>query len=367
MQPPRVASPQPTPGATDGLGRLPDPEERTARRRALALLVALGLLVVVGAGSVAGYVRWCEGASGERRPVTLVVPEGATGAQVVAALHERGVVRCGGLVGRYLLQRSGLADDIRAGSHELATNMTLEEALAVLTAPPPEAPTVRLTIPEGFRLTQIAERAEELLGIPARRFLKLAEGGRYALPPYLPAGSPTVEGFLFPETYEFVPGRTTAREVIERLLAQFREEAADLPWEKAEGLGLSRYEVVVVASMVEEEARLARERPRIAAVIYNRLARGMVLAIDATLRYVDPDPSDGLTEADLAIDSPYNTRRYPGLPPTPIASPGLDSLRAALEPADVPFLYYVLCGTDGHHEFSVTYEDFLRDKARCLG
>ena len=348
------------PVAGDGAGR-------RRRRRSAAGLLAF-LLVVGGAGGgLLGYARWCEGASGERRPVTLTVPEGASGGEVVDLLHERGVLRCGGVVGRYLLSQAGEAGAIRAGEHELTTNMPFEEALAVLTSAPPPAPTVRLTIPEGFRLTQIAARVEEALGIPARRFLALAESGRFALPPYLPRGKETVEGFLFPETYEFLREGTAAAGVIRRLLHQFRDEVSALPWGNAEGLGLTPYEVVVVASMVEEEAKLARERPLIAAVILNRLARGMPLGIDATIAYIDPDPSDGLTASDLEIRSPYNTRLFPGLPPTPIASPGLPSIRAALEPARTDDLYYVLCGPDGHHEFSASYERFLADKARCLG
>jgi UPF0755 protein len=343
------------------------PGAERSRRRAGALLAAL-VLVLLGAGAAAiGYVRWCEGGEADGRPVTVTVPEGASGAAIVDVLHERGVVRCGGVVGRYLLQQAGLADEIRSGRHELRTGMAFDRALAVLTSPPPAVPTVRLTIPEGFRLTQIAERAAEELGFPARRFLSLAESGRFALPPYLPRRSPTVEGFLFPETYEFVAEGTRPAEVIRRLLEQFREEVAGLPWERARALGLSPYEVVVVASMIEEEARVPDERPLISAVIHNRLARGMPLGIDATLAYVDPHPEDGLTASDLEIDSPYNTRLRTGLPPTPIASPGLDAIAAALQPAEVDFLYYVLCGRDGHHEFSVRYEDFLADKARCLG
>ncbi|HXF74141.1 MAG TPA: endolytic transglycosylase MltG [Actinomycetota bacterium] len=342
---------------------------RGSPRRARGALGLLAFVLLVGGagGGLLGYVRWCEGASGERRPVTLTVPEGASGAEVVDLLHERGVLRCGGAVGRYLLAQAGAAEAIRAGEHELTTNMSFDEALAVLTAPPPPAPTVRLTIPEGFRLTQIAARVEQVLGIPARRFLALAESGRFALPPYLPRGKSTVEGFLFPETYEFLRDGTRAGEVIRRLLGQFREEVAGLPWGNADRLGLTPYQVVVVASMVEEEAKLPRERPLIAAVILNRLARGMPLGIDATVAYIDPDPSDGLTASDLEIQSPYNTRLAPGLPPTPIASPGLDSIVAALRPAHVDFLYYVLCGADGHHEFSARYEEFLADKARCLG
>jgi len=341
------------------------PGPRRSGRRALAILVAVAVVAgVIGAGAVA-YVRWCEGAEGRRDSVGLRVPEGATGATVAELLHERGVTRCGGFLGRSLLQKSGLDEDIRAGTYALTTNMTLDEALDVLTTPPPPMPTLRFTIPEGYRLTQIAERASEDLGIPARSLLDLVEGGELSLPPYLPKGTPTAEGFLFPKTYEFVEAKVTPRAVAERLLEQFRLEAESLPWGDAKRLGMSAYEIVIVASMIEREARVPDERAKVAAVIYNRLGRGMNLGIDATLQYVDPDPSNGLTESDLRIDSPYNTRLHPGLPPTPIASPGRASLLAALDPDDVPYLYYVLCGKDGHHEFSTSYDDFLADRQRC--
>jgi len=341
------------------------PGPRRSGRRALGILVALAVIAgAIGAGALA-YVRWCEGGDGLREAISVRVPEGATGATVAELLHERGVTRCGGFVGRSLLQKTGLDDDIHAGTYALTTNMTLHEALAVLATPPPPVPTVRLTIPEGYRLTQIAERAAEELGISARAILRLAESEELSLPPYLPRGTPTTEGFLFPKTYEFVEAKATPRAVVERLLEQFRIEANSLPWDKAKRLGVSAYEVVIIASMVEREARVPQERPQIAAVIYNRLRRGMNLGIDATLQYVDPDPSNGLTESDLRIHSPYNTRLHPGLPPTPIASPGRDALLAALEPDDVPYLYYVLCGKDGHHEFSTSYDDFLADRQRC--
>ena len=155
--------------------------------------------------------------------------------------------------------------------------------------------------------------------------------------------------------------------MIQRLLDQFDSEAQGLDWGNAKALGVSDYEIVVIASMIEREAAVASDRAKIAAVIYNRLAIGMPLGIDATIGYIDPDPSNGLTASDFAIDSPYNTRLHAGLPPTPIASPGIASLRAALAPADVPYLYYVLCGDNGRHRFSVTYHQFLADKAECLG
>jgi UPF0755 protein len=224
---------------------------------------------------------------------------------------------------------------------------------------------VRLTIPEGYRLTQIAERVHEELGIDEDRFLTLAQSKDLSLDPYLPAGK-GAEGFLFPETYRFSKD-SSAKDVIDRLLDQFATEAEGLEWGNAEALGVSAFEIVVIASMIEREAAVASDRAKISAVIYNRLAEGMALGIDATVGYIDPDPSNGLTVSDFEIDSPYNTRLNTGLPPTPIASPGIASLGAALAPADVPYLYYVLCGDNGEHRFSVSYDQFLSDKAECLG
>jgi UPF0755 protein len=206
---------------------------------------------------------------------------------------------------------------------------------------------------------------EEVLGIPARPFLAAAGSGEWSLPPYLPEDAESLEGFLFPETYRFVEGTTRAKDVIGRLLEQFGTEAETLPWANAEALGVTPYEVVVIASMIEKEAKLPEERTLIAGVIYNRIEAGMVLGIDATLLYDDPTPDGQLSFSDLEHDSPYNTRINAGIPPTPIASPGRASLEAALNPADTEFFYYVLCGEDGHHEFGVTLADHERNRERC--
>jgi UPF0755 protein len=341
-----------------------DPVDRPHRGAFLAFLVAF-LVLVAGVVAAGAYYGHCKGASGPKRDVAFTVAPGTSGEEVVSKLHDLGVVRCGGIVGRILLRGTGEADAIRAGSFTLTTNMTLDDAIKVLSTPPPAVPTVRLTVPEGYRLTQIAERVQEELGIPQDRFLTSAQGKDWSLAPYLPAGKGT-EGFLFPETYRFAKD-ASSNDVIQRLLDQFDTEAQGLDWGNAKALGVSDYEIVVIASMIEREAAVASDRAKIAAVIYNRLAIGMPLGIDATIGYIDPDPSNGLTASDFAIDSPYNTRLHTGLPPTPIASPGIASLRAALAPADVPYLYYVLCGDNGRHRFSVTYHQFLADKAQCLG
>jgi UPF0755 protein len=346
--------------------QVPPGRHRPTRRGSWGLrigLVVVFLLAGLGIAAVR-YYDWCQGASGLTQPVEFVVAEGASGSEIVDGLHQRGVVRCG-LVSKWLLRRSGLEGEFRSGTFSLTTNMTPDEAFEALTRPLPEAPTVRLTIPEGYRLTQIAERVEEALGIPTGRFLKEVEEGGRALPPYLPEDARSLEGFLFPETYEFFEDGTKADNVVDRLLEQFGTEAASLSWDNAEELGVTPYEVVVIASMIEEEAALDEERAVIAGVIYNRLDEGMVLGIDATLLYDDPTPDGQLSFSDLEADTPYNTRINAGLPPTPISSPGLASLQAALEPADTPYFYYVLCGEDGHHEFAETLAGHEQNRTRC--
>jgi UPF0755 protein len=344
--------------------------EHRQQPRRTALLISLVLfLALLGAGAwAASYYRTCTGPSdGPARDVSVSVAEGATGEQVVEQLHERGVIPCGGIVGNLLLRGTGKADAIRAGEYRLATGMTLDEAVGVLTTPPEQVPTVHLTIPEGYRLTQIAEEVQASLGIPAKRFLRELERDRYVLPPFLPAGASSPEGFLFPKRYEFVKEGLNARTVAQEMLEQFSVEAEELPFERVEDLGVTPYELVIVASMIEEEARVAKDRPLIAGVIYNRLELGMALGIDATLLYDDPTPDGELSSSDLESNSPYNTRVHGGLPPTPIASPGAASLLAALRPADTEFLYYVLCSADGGHRFAYTLAEHNRNVDDCLG
>jgi UPF0755 protein len=338
------------------------------RPRRLSLLVLFVGLAGLAAGLVMAsrYYEGCKGvADGPARDVTFAVDEGATAEQVVDDLAAEGVIPCGGFVGNLLMRGTGKSGDIRAGTYTLATGMTLDAAVAVLTTAPKEVPTADVLIPPGYRLTQIADAVDEALGIPAKEVLERAARGKFVRPAALPAGAP-LEGFLWPQTYR-IPTRDGADAVIQRLLDQFAEETAKLPWDNADALGVTPYEIVVIASMIEKEAAVQRDRPLIAGVIYNRLREGMTLGIDATLLYDDPTPDGELSTADIETDGPYNTRMRAGLPPTPIASPYLWSLRAALEPADTPYFYYVLCGDDGGHRFAVTYDEHLANVDACLG
>ena len=341
----------------------------------MASLLAF-VLVAGGVGYAGVTYQRCKTAPPEGATVAFEVPEGSTGEAVVAALAERGLIRCGGFVGNLLLRGTGKATQIRAGTYPLAAGMTLDEILTVLTTPPPKVPTIRLTIPEGLRIASayprersIASVVQDRTGIPAKTFAALARSEKgLSLPPYLTRGRP-LEGFLFPDTYQLVRKGLTAEAVIQKLLDQFRTVAATLPWQNAKRLGLSPYQVVIVASMIEREAGVAKDRPLIASVIYNRLAQGMTLGIDATLLYDDPTPDGKLSTADLATNGPYNTRLTAGLPPTPIANPGLLSLQAALSPASTHYLYYVLCPKDGAgvSRFARTYAQHLANVKACLG
>ena len=335
-------------------------------------MVFLVVVLIVGGLSAyaLNYVGDCKSGDGPHTKVQVTIPEGASGGDVVNILHEAGVMKCGGIIGKFLMRNDDRSNQIRSGHYTLRTNMTIGDALAVLTKQPELVERAELPIPEGFRLTQIADRVHEVFGIPAKKFLEKANSGDYFLKPYLPEGTKSPEGFLFPAVYQIPVEGVTADKVIRTMLDRFDAGAAELDWKPAKRLGLTPYEIVNVASMIEKEAGTDEDRPLIAAVIYNRLENGMQLGIDATLLYDDPTPGDGqLTDSDLDSDSPYNTRRNTGLPPTPISSPGEASLQAALNPAHVDYLYYVACPKDGEGKsrFSKTNGEFLQDKSECLG
>jgi UPF0755 protein len=330
----------------------------SAPQGTLVLFLVLLVLVVAGAG---GTYWWATGASGATEPVKVEIPEGSSADEVGEILEDAEVIRSA-FAFRLTVAIRGLGEDLRAGTYRMTTNMSLDDALTVVTAGPAPPKEVSVTIPEGYEVKEIALTvADSLRRVDAERLERLAESGRFSLPPFLPEGTPTTEGFLFPETYGF-RGGAGPNEVIRRLLDQFEQQAAALPWENAKDLGLSPYEVVIVASMIEREAGVDTDRPKISAVIHNRLERGMPLQIDATIQYALPEDNRLLTVEDYEYPSPYNTYLHTGLPPTPIGSPGLASLRAALDPADEDYLYFVVTDDSGRHAFAETYDEFLRLK-----
>jgi UPF0755 protein len=351
--------------------------DRHNRRIALvALLVAFTVLVLGIAAAANSYRRCKEPPASTGDTVQLTVAQGATGDEVVRQLADAGLIRCGGTVGDLLMRSSGRANAILAGTYDIPMGMPLDDILGQLTTPPDKIPTVRVTIPEGLRIAStfpgersISSVIEEQTGVRAEAIARYADSGKLSLPPYLKAGQ-SAEGFLFPDTYQFAKKGLDAKTIVDEMLAEFGRQAKALDLKAgAQALGLSPYDVVTVASMIEREAQVEEDRPLIASVIYNRLQDGQTLGIDATLLYDDPSPDGKLSSSDLLADSPYNTRKYAGPPPTPIASPGAASLEAALHPAETDYFYYVLCPKDGEgvHRFAKTYAEHLANVQECLG
>jgi len=355
-----------------------DPEHDRRRRR-VALVVVLVLLSVVIVGVAfanTSYNRCKQPPAVDGRTVSFQVPDGATGRDVIAGLADQGLIRCGGLVGNLMLRSAGDPNGILAGTYQIPVGSTLDQILTIVTTPPKHVPTVSLTVPEGLRIAStypgersIASVVQEVTGVSADAFAKAAENPKLTLPPYLPAG-PGAEGFLYPNTYQFVKKNLDAKTIIHTMLDQFDKEATSLDLVAgAKKLGYTPYQIVIIASMIEREAQIDSERPLVASVIYNRLAANTALGIDATLLYDDPTPDGSLSTPDLQTDTPYNTRINAGLPPTPIASPGEKSLEAALHPAQTNYFYYVACPPDGvgRQRFAVTYQQHLRNVKECLG
>ena len=226
------------------------------------------------------------------------------------------------------------------------------------------APAQRLLIREGLRREDIARLLDDETSISGERYLALTgPGARGRARAH--TGKPTsLEGFLFPATYE-ITAQTTAQELVDEQLAAYDANTSQVNYSYARSKNLTKYDVLILASMIEREVAVAKERPIVAGVMYNRLKAGMRLDIDATVQYAIGQWKPELTASDLAIDSPYNTRKFTGLPPGPISNPGLDSIRAAARPEKVPYLYYVARndGT-GRHFFATTPEQFEADVAQ---
>ena len=306
----------------------------TPRRvvRCLTGLVLAGSLVACGSGS---------GAS-----VRVVIPRGASMRAASDSLAKAGVISSPRLFRIYASLRGG-DRGIHAGTYALHKNAGWGFVLGELRSGKGIIHVV--TIPEGFSLSQIAATVSAKLGQPAESVIAAARDT--SLLHRLDIPTPTAEGYLFPDTYTFQDG-TTARVAVDAMVRRFEQIWKPAWTARLDTIHLSRNDVMALASIVEKEARLPEERPVIAAVYMNRLRRGMLLQADPTVQFALGKHVARVLYKDLEIESPYNTYKYKGLPPGPIASPGLPSIQAALYPANVPYVYFVAF-PDGHHEFRV--------------
>jgi UPF0755 protein len=291
--------------------------------------------------------------------VTVTIPAHATSSTVGDLLARDGVISSS----FFFELRATLAGErgnLRSGTYHLKQDMSYGSVLKILTTPPPPARVTELTLTEGKTRRQIDAllRAQGVPGsyLAQTRHSRLLNPSAYGAP----RNTPSLEGFLFPSTYQLrEPIKLSA--LVADQLRTFRQRFARVNLSYARTHHLTAYDVLIIASMIEAEAATAHDRPNVAAVIYNRLRAGMPLQIDATTRYATGNYTRPLTVSELSSSSPYNTRIHKGLPPTPIDNPGIASIDAAARPAQANYLYFVVkvCG-NGQQVFTASYQQFLK-------
>jgi UPF0755 protein len=314
-------------------------------------VLLLLLLVVTLAGILYNALRFIgsdTGVLGEE--VEVIIPEGASAATVARILKEHGIIPSEKRF-TILAKLSGQDKRIKAGRYLFRRGMGIRTILGKLVRG--ETKPLRVTIPEGLTIEEIAELLAEVLDIDGGRFLTLAKDKKRARHRGIERND--FEGFLFPNTYDFNHG-VGEEEILERLVNEFWDTFDDSLKRRAREIGFTVYETVILASLIEEEAMLEKEHATISQVYHKRLKLGRALECDATVQYALPEHKSRLLYSDLKIDSPYNTYLHTGLPPGPIANPGRSALVAALHPAKSDFLYYVARG-DGSHIFSRTAKE----------
>jgi UPF0755 protein len=311
------------------------------RARRLAAIAAVGALAALG----------CRG--GGTGKVRVIVPRGATLRVAAESLASAGVVQNATMFRLYAMLR-GSDRSIQAGTYVFQRGVSWGEVVDDLRGG--KGLEHAITIPEGWSLYQIVPQLARVLDAPIDSVRAAVRDT--ALLHALDIPTPTLEGYLFPDTYVF-PDGTTPRAAVRVMVDRFQRVWQPEWDQRLQALAMSRHDVMALASIVEKEARLPEERPVIAAVYLNRLKRGMLLQADPTVQYALGRHVARVTFKDLEIDSPYNTYRHAGLPPGPIASPGRPAIVASLNPANVPYLYFV-AHPDGHHEFHVDFASHSR-------
>lgn len=373
---PQVGGPRPTPpgpvrGPAGRRQKAPRPPKKPRgipkRRRWGLRFLLLAILVVLALIAYFAFRVFQPGHSDgdAKRPVVITIPQGATASEIASELQHQGVIDSTFFfnIRSHLDGRRG---ELKAGRFTLKRDMSYSAALDALTQNPAAAPTVKVTMPEGRSIGEAAPSVRQA-GLSGS-YVKAATRNPRTVKGFkaygVPKGTRTMEGFLFPATYELKRGaRTaTASALVAQQLAAFKQNYDPLSKTYARSKHLSDYDVLIIASMIEREAEVPKDRKLISAVIYNRLKDDIPLGIDATLRYRLNNWSRPLRVSELQLDSPFNTRTHLGLPPTPIGSPGLASIKAALAPAKVSYLYYVVKpGGHGAHAFSSTASQFQKD------
>lgn len=321
------------------------------------------LVFCVLLSAAAGYLYYnngLESASGNEAAFSkqIVIPKGSSVRTVAGILKSENLIK-DSLVFELYCKLNKTADKMKAGKYSISSSMNMPEIVDVIASGKALIDTVKFTIPEGYNQEQIAEKLNSL-GVVSQESIQAAitaDDYDYEFIEQIPERENRLEGYLFPDTYEIYRD-TSAEAIIDKLLQRFDSVFKEEYRNRARELNMSMDQIITLASIIEREAKLDSERKTISGVFHNRLKKNMMLQSCATVQYLLKEQKEVLTYKDLEIESPYNTYKYAGLPPGPIASPGLKSIEAALYPEDTEYLYF-FAKDDGSHVFSKTYNEHI--------
>ncbi len=322
----------------------------------IVLITILTLFVFAGIGFV--YVIYYPfSPKSDAKEVDIFVKWGASFGGVAQDLHNKGVVRSVDQL-KFTAELFDKTQSLRVGKFTLKQGMSNYDALEALIKGPQSY--IKVTLPEGYDSRRYADIVETQLDIDSTQFMALVEDSAFIK--QFNVAAPSLEGYLYPETYQFTYG-IRAQQVIATFVNHFFKIVPDTLIRDIRAKNMTLNEVLTLASIIEGEAMVDEEMPLISSVYHNRLEIGMRLQADPTIQYIIPDGPRRLLRRDLKIESPYNTYLNAGLPPGPISNPGIRALQAAVYPADTDYLYFVATG-DGTHSFSRNYDQHLQAKRR---
>jgi UPF0755 protein len=337
---------------------------------AVRIVVVAGFLAFMfGVYTVANRTHiWLQAKAAETTTTTLAstvkvtISPGMSAAQVGQLLQDKGVISSASAFVE-LVNSRGSQDKLQPGTYTLATKVQPISVVEKLEKGQGSS-TFMVTIREGLAAQQIQDQLVKAATVkdPSTYINLVKQPDKFVVPQIggITVKVNTLEGLLWPDTYNMMAGDGPTQ-LIGAQLQAFNKKTASLDWTKADALQMTPYQILIVASLIEKEAVTPSDRATVAAVIYNRMKKKMSLGLDVTVRYAVGKWTEPLTDADLAIDSPYNTRLVKGLPPTPICNPGLTSINAALNPTNVQYLYFV-ADANGKMSFTASYSEFLKLK-----
>lgn len=341
-------------------------ENRRVKPYVMVALAVVALLIVIA--TVMAYLNSRSQDNAQTASITagehikVTIPSGANAARIAQLLVQERVISDGKAF-LSAIQKQDVASKIKSGTYELVAGSDYQQLIDRLIQGPNSSENA-LVVPEGFTVDKLADLVSQQFGISRDDFLAQAKASNYVdeFPFLKEAQNDSLEGFLWPKTYDFSSTTPTSDAIIKLMLTQYKTETANLDFEGAQqnikqqyGITMSRYDFIKLASIIEKEALIDEDRPLIASVMFNRLKADMPLQSDATMGYVTKGK---VTPQDLKSDSPYNTQNKKGFPPTPICSPGIASLSAAMLPATTDNYYFWI--TKDEHKFSKTYDEHLQ-------